>query len=91
MLQAAKALRSTEQRATVVLVSDGIETCHRDPCQVATELAMSSVDFTIHVIGFDLSEADQARLRCMADKTGGLFLPAADALPCGMRFPIPLS
>jgi Ca-activated chloride channel family protein len=77
--QAAKALRSTEQRATVVLVSDGIETCHLDPCLVATELAMRGVDFTVHVIGFDLSEAEQARLRCMADKTGGLFLPATDA------------
>ena len=77
--QAAKALRSTEQRATVVLVSDGIETCHRDPCRVAAKLAMSGDDFTVHVIGFDLSEAEQASLRCMADKTGGLFLPAADA------------
>ena len=77
--QAAQALRYTEERATVVLVSDGLETCDVDPCALAAELAMSGVDFTVHVIGFDISQEDQARLRCLADKTGGLFLAADSA------------
>ena len=77
--QAAQALRYTEERATVVLVSDGLETCDVDPCELAAELAMSGVDFTVHVIGFDISKEDQARLRCLADKTGGLFLAADSA------------
>ncbi|MGD9367518.1 MAG: VWA domain-containing protein, partial [Desulfobacteraceae bacterium] len=77
--QAAQALRHTEERATVVLVSDGLETCDVDPCQLAAELAMSGVDFTVHVIGFDISKEDQGRLRCLADKTGGLFLAADNA------------
>ena len=77
--QAAQALRYTEERATVVLVSDGLETCNVDPCALAAELAMSGVDFTAHVIGFDISKEDQGRLRCLADKTGGLFLAASDA------------
>jgi Mg-chelatase subunit ChlD len=71
--QAAEALRYTEERATVVLVSDGLETCDIDPCELAAELAMSGVDFTVHVIGFDISVGDQERLRCLADKTGGCF------------------
>ncbi len=77
--QAAQALRYTEERATVVLVSDGLETCDIDPCELAAELAMSGVDFTVHVIGFDISKEDQGRLRCLADKTGGLFLTAGSA------------
>ena len=77
--QAAQALRYGEERATVVLVSDGLETCDVDPCALAAELAMSGVDFTVHVIGFDISQEDQARLRCLADKTGGLFLAAGSA------------
>ncbi|RDH85349.1 MAG: hypothetical protein DIZ78_10305 [endosymbiont of Escarpia spicata] len=77
--QAAKALRYTEERASVVLVSDGLETCHADPCALVAELAMSGVDFTVHVIGFDISQEEQTRLRCMADRTGGLFLAASDA------------
>ncbi len=77
--QAAQALRYTEERATVLLVSDGLETCDIDPCELAAELAMSGVDFTVHVIGFDISKEDQLRLRCLADKTGGLFLAADNA------------
>jgi len=77
--QAAQALRYTEERATVILVSDGLETCDIDPCKLAAELAMSGVDFTVHVIGFDISKEDQGRLRCLADKTGGLFLAASNA------------
>jgi len=76
---AAKTLRSTEEAASVILITDGLETCDSDPCQVAAELAMSGVDFTVHVIGFDLSKNDQDRVRCIADKTGGLFVPANNA------------
>jgi len=77
--QAAAALRYQEEKATVILVSDGLETCDADPCQLAAELAMGGVDFTVHVIGFDITEEEQARLRCLADRTGGLFLAAGDA------------
>ena len=77
--QAAQALRYTEERATVLLVSDGLETCDVDPCALAAELAMGGVDFTVHVIGFDINQEDQVRLRCLADKTGGLFLAANSA------------
>ncbi len=77
--QAAQALRYTERRATVILVSDGLETCNIDPCQLAAELARTGVDFSVHVVGFGLSKGDQDRLRCLADQTGGLFLAADDA------------
>ncbi len=77
--QAATALNYSKQRATVVLVSDGLETCNADPCALAAELARTGMDFKVHVIGFDISKEDQGRLRCLADKTGGLFLPAGDA------------
>ncbi len=76
---AAKELRHTEMRATVILVSDGIETCDADPCSIGKELAMGGVDFTAHVIGFDVKGEDQVGLECLAANTGGLFLPAADA------------
>ena len=40
---------------------------------------MSGVNFTVHVIGFNISKEDQGRLRCLADRTGGLFLSADNA------------
>lgn len=79
--RAADALRSTERKATVILVSDGEETCGADPCALGAELEAGGVDFTAHVIGFDLDERGPAReqLACLAQATGGLFLDAADA------------
>ncbi len=77
--QAADALRYTEERATVILVSDGKETCDADPCAVAQELEASGIDFTVHVVGFDLDAEEKTQLQCMADNTGGKFLSADNA------------
>jgi len=77
--RAAHELRYTEQRATVILVSDGEENCNADPCTVGAELAMSGVDFTAHVVGFDVAADEEKGLRCMAASTGGLYLSASNA------------
>lgn len=80
VVQAAEALRYTEEAATVILVSDGRETCEVDPCEVGRRLEAAGVDFTAHVIGFDVSNPeDKAQLQCLAENTGGTFLSAANA------------
>jgi Ca-activated chloride channel family protein len=76
---AAEALKYTEERATVILVSDGQETCEADPCKLGQALESSGVDFTTHVIGFDVKQEEEAGLRCLAKYTGGLYLSASDA------------
>ena len=77
---AADMLRFADRPATVILVSDGIETCNADPCALGEELERGGVAFTAHVIGFDVAdEAEQAQLRCLADNTGGRFLTASSA------------
>ncbi|SHJ12350.1 VWA domain-containing protein [Wenxinia saemankumensis] len=81
VVAAAEALRSTERAATVILVSDGIETCNPDPCAAARVLEETGVDFTAHVIGFDVSSEPEAlaQMECLAAETGGLFLTADNA------------
>ena len=80
VIQAAGALKHSEQKATVILVSDGEETCNLDPCQVGRELEASGVDFTAHVIGFDVANPQhQAQLRCLAENTGGRYFNARNA------------
>jgi len=77
---AAEKLRSTEEKATVVLISDGIETCEPDPCGVAAALEQSGVDFTVHVVGFDVTEENAtAQLKCLAENTGGTYISASNA------------
>lgn len=81
---AAGVLRSSEQKATVILISDGEETCNLDPCAVGTELEKSGVDFTAHVIGFDINDPKhQAQLRCLAENTGGHYFNARNAHELG--------
>ncbi len=80
VIAAAKELRSEEEPATVILISDGIETCELDPCEVGAELERAGVDFTAHVIGFDVSAPEErAQLACLAENTGGQFLAASNA------------
>ncbi len=77
---AAQALRSSENKATVILVSDGIETCSPDPCAVAAELKKAGVNFTAHVVGFDVTDPTaKSQLQCIARATGGVYLDARNA------------
>lgn len=84
--RAAEVLLGDGGAGTIVLVTDGKETCGGAPCQLAAELA--GTPLTLHVIGFkvrgehfawgsqggtDYSEAE-AVSRCLADRTAGLYL-----------------
>jgi Ca-activated chloride channel family protein len=77
--RAAAELRSTEEAATVILITDGIETCEADPCALGADLEASGVDFTAHVVGFGLTEEEGRAVACLAENTGGTFIQAADA------------
>ena len=77
--RAAEVLRATEDPATVVLVTDGIETCEADPCALGRELEASGVNFTAHVVGFGLSADEGAQVACLAQETGGRYFQADDA------------
>ncbi len=77
--RAAAELKSTEEKATVILITDGIETCEADPCALGAELEASGVDFTAHVVGFGLTAEEGATVACLAENTGGKYIEAKDA------------
>ena len=76
-------LKYREEKATIILVSDGLETCEADPCALARELEGQGIDFTVHVVGFDLRKQDTTSLQCLAEETGGKYLPADSASELG--------
>ena len=78
VLQAAEDLKYTEDAATVVLITDGIETCDADPCALASELESKGVDLTVNVVGFGLTQEEGAAVKCLADNTGGTYISADD-------------
>jgi len=77
--RAAEYLKYEENAANVILVSDGIENCDRDPCVLSGELAAQGIAFRAHVVAFDLTAEESESIRCLADDTGGAFLQAQDA------------
>jgi len=79
VLKAAESLKYSEQKATIILVSDWIETCDVDLCELWKKLEETWVDFTAHVIGFDMSEKQVAWLKCLAKETWWTFTSAKNA------------
>ncbi len=74
--QSAAAFDGLDGPKSVVLISDGIETCNGDPCAAAAQLAATGVDVRVHVVGFDLTAAERAELECIAEKGKGRYFAA---------------
>lgn len=64
---------------TVVLVSDGLETCNGDPCKLARDAKQAGLNFVLHVIGFDVGKISVAQLECVAQAGNGLYIGAQNA------------
>ncbi|MEM9705507.1 MAG: VWA domain-containing protein [Pseudomonadota bacterium] len=73
--------KSAHPRAqkSVVLLSDGIETCGGDPCAVARRARTSGVAMKIHVVGLDVDPEARAQLACIAEAGGGQYADARNA------------
>jgi len=65
--------------ATVILVSDGLETCGGDPCAAVRDAKKQGLDFILHVVGFDVAGEDVSQLECAAQAGEGMFMSAEDA------------
>ncbi len=76
--QAAKDLPSEGPR-TIVLVSDGEESCGGDPCEVARDLSQQGLDLHVDVVGFQVDDKARNQLTCIAQAGRGTFYDAPDA------------
>lgn len=79
VLMAFDLVKANENATTVVLVSDGIETCGGDPCQAVKEAKDAGINFIMHVVGFDVGDVDVSELECAAQAGGGLYMSAQNA------------
>lgn len=78
ILASASMLKTRDVETSIVLVSDGIETCTGNPCEVVRSLKEAGINFVLHVVGFDVDAAAAAQLECLANQGGGEFFTAAD-------------
>ncbi len=77
--QAFEVVRAGGEAATVILVSDGLETCGGDPCAAVRAAKDQGIEFIMHVVGFDVAGEDVSQLECAAQAGGGLFMSAENA------------
>jgi hypothetical protein len=64
---------------TIILVSDGKETCEGDPCAAARAIARANASVVIHTIGLGVDEATRGQLQCVAAEGRGSYHDASNA------------
>ncbi|OGI18712.1 MAG: hypothetical protein A3B68_03460 [Candidatus Melainabacteria bacterium RIFCSPHIGHO2_02_FULL_34_12] len=79
--QAVQDLRPYKGEKSILLISDGLETCGGDPCQLAQTLVTSNIDLKIDVVGFGVKDdwEAQQQLMCVALSTNGKYYSADSA------------
>ncbi len=78
--QVANSLRQYEEQTTIILISDGRESCEEDPCVTAKQLKAEGINFVAHVVGFNVDASTDKQLACVAKATGGEYFSAKNAV-----------
>lgn len=82
LMQAENDLRYCNGPKTVILISDGVETCGGDPCPYVDRLSrVLGVKMKIDIVGLGLrrDRSAQEQLNCIAEKSGGKYYDANTA------------
>lgn len=79
--QALQDIAPYEGEKSIILISDGLETCGGDPCELAQTISLSGIDLKIDVVGFGVSDDPQAQnqLMCIATSTMAKYFQANNA------------
>lgn len=72
-------LRSKKSRATIILITDGLESCDGKLCDVVKNAVENGIDFKLHIVGFGIEDLNVSELKCAAEAGGGNYYDAADA------------
>jgi len=65
---------------TIVLISDGVESCDGDKNSIAPALKEAGLDLQVNIVGFDIKEVEaRKQLEAIATSTGGIYLDAKDS------------
>ncbi|PHR60253.1 MAG: hypothetical protein COA47_07585 [Robiginitomaculum sp.] len=63
----------------VLLISDGVESCGRDPCALVKNWKSSGIELVIHVVGLGLDRPGRTAMQCITDTAGGSFYDSRSA------------
>lgn len=63
----------------ILLISDGLETCDIDPCDLMREWQAADINIRVHVVGVGLTDVERIAMSCIADTSGGQYFDADSA------------
>ncbi|MDO9542104.1 MAG: VWA domain-containing protein [Kiritimatiellia bacterium] len=75
----AEHLKSRKAETTIVLLTDGLETCGGDPRGVVKKLKQEGLLFVLYVVGYDVKDSEKKELLSLAEDGGGRYFSAHDA------------
>ncbi len=71
---------STMPSGSIILVTDGIESCGGDSKSIAPAIKKAGLELKVNIVGFDIKEAaERQELEAIAKSTEGMYLDARDA------------
>ncbi len=66
-------------KKSIILISDGEESCGMNPIDVIADLKAQGIDIVIHTVGFDVNPKARAQLQQISEFTGGTYADARNA------------
>ena len=72
-------LKASDGKATIILITDGIESCGGNLCDVIKAAKEKGIEFRLHVVGFGLGKDETENLRCAAEAGDGNYYDAGNA------------
>ena len=76
---AIKKIKEENLKTTIILVTDGIESCNGDLCKVIRLAREAGLEFKLHIVGFGLKDGETDALKCAAKEGEGNYYDAKDA------------
>ncbi|GJM29294.1 MAG: hypothetical protein DHS20C17_19290 [Cyclobacteriaceae bacterium] len=76
---AINSLQTSGSKATIILITDGIESCDGNICDVISAAKLAGLEFKMHIVGLGLKESEIDQLTCAAAAGGGRYYDASDA------------
>lgn len=77
-LQAINFLKKEKSKATIILITDGVESCGGDLCEVVKKAKQEGIPFKLHIVGFGLKDNETLALACAAEAGDGRYFDAQD-------------
>jgi Ca-activated chloride channel family protein len=71
-------LKTNGLKATIILLTDGVESCGGDLCDVVKKAREAGIVFKLHIVGFDIDPREIGPLKCAAEAGGGQYFDARD-------------